>query len=79
MLPFICDEADTDLPFANMDYIFIPDIRQAVEKGYDDIRAYVVRRDDMKTASMMMLHLGDLTDEERKIILEGCLINYNRV
>ena len=79
MLPFICDQDDSDLPFANMDYIFIPDIRTAVEKGYDDIRAYVVRKDDMKTASMMMLHLGDLTNEERKIILEGCLINYNRV
>ncbi len=71
MLPFVIQEA---LPFENGDYIFIPGIADAVKNRTDDIKAYVVNK-DMKEFS---LTLGQLTDNERDIILKGCLINYNR-
>ncbi len=73
MLPFLIPEGE--LPFANLDYIFVPDIRKAVEEKWTDIKAYAVK-DEIKEFTMT---LGDLTDEERQIILKGCLINYNRV
>ncbi len=74
MLPFLIREGE--LPFKNLDYLFIPDIKKAVEEKADAIQAYVVGKDAMKGFE---LSLGELTDEERKIILEGCLINYNRI
>ena len=74
MLPFIIDEGE--LPFRNLDYIFIPEIRQAVIDKRSEIKAYVVKEDGLKEFT---LKLGELTDEEREIILKGCLINYNRV
>ena len=73
MLPFIIPEGD--LPFANGDYIFLPDIRKAVEEKADEIVAYKVG----ETMEAFTMTLGELTDEEREIILKGCLINYNRV
>ncbi len=76
MLPFIIKEEDTKLPFKNLDYIFIPDVKAAVEEKADSIKAYVVRESGMEEFEMA---LGELTDEERQIILKGCLINYNRV
>ena len=74
MLPFIIKEGE--LPFKNLDYIYVPGIRKAVEEKADTIKAYVVGK-DKKTEFEMTL--GELTDEERQIILKGCLINYNRV
>ncbi len=74
MLPFIIEKGD--LPFKNHDYLFIPGIRKAVEEKASEIKAYVVKEDGLKEFT---LTLGDLTDEERQIILKGCLINYNRV
>ena len=76
MLPFLIQEEDSSLPFKNLDYIFLPDIRKAVEEKADSIRAYVVDGESLKEFT---LTLGELTDEERQIILKGCLINYNRV
>ena len=71
MLPFIMPE---DYDFEIGDYIFIPDIAKSVAEKNDDIKAYVVNK-DMKE---LTFNLGDLTDDERDIILKGCLINYNR-
>ena len=73
MLPFIIPAGD--LPFANGDYIFVPDVRKAVEEKADQITAHMVG-DELVPFTMT---LGELTDEEREIILKGCLINYNRV
>lgn len=73
MLPFIIPEGE--LPFANGDYLFIPDIRKAVEEKADAITVYKVG----DTLGPFTVTLGELTDEEREIILKGCLINYNRV
>ena len=74
MLPFLIKEGE--LPFKNLDYIFVPDIKKAVETETAVIKAYVVADGALKEFD---LTLGDMTDEERKIILSGCLINYNRV
>ena len=74
MLPFLIKEGE--LPFTNGDYLFIPDIRKAVEEKATDITAYVVKQDGLKEFTLQM---GELTDDEREIILKGCLINYNRV
>lgn len=72
MLPFTIEEGE--LPFKNKDYIFIPDIKMAVEDKLTKIPAYVVN-EGMKEIT---LTLGELTDDEREIILKGCLINYYR-
>ncbi|MFI3212305.1 MAG: hydratase [Eubacteriales bacterium] len=74
MLPFLIKE--TELPFKNKDYIFIPEVRKAVEEKWDSLKAYAVL--DSKLVEFEM-SLGELTDEERQIILKGCLINYNSV
>ena len=74
MLPFLIEEGD--LPFANKDYLFIPGIRKAVEEAQETITAYTVTSEGLLP---FQLTLGDLTAEERQIILDGCLINYNRV
>jgi len=74
MLPFIIEEGE--LPFKNLDYIYVPGIKKAVEEKASVIKAYVVGEGQTKEFD---LTLGELTDEERQIILKGCLINYNRV
>ena len=74
MLPFLI--AEGELPFRNKDYLFLPGIRRAVEEKADEIKAYKVGEEGL---SEFTLRLGELTDEERQIILKGCLINYNRV
>ena len=73
MLPLVIDKGD--LPFKNLDYIFLPGIRAAVENKSDTIKAVAVSGDEQKEFNMT---LGELTDNEREIILDGCLINYNR-
>ena len=72
MLPFLISEGN--LPFANGDYLFIPDVRKAVEEKWDSITAYKVGEE----LTPFTLTLGELTDDEREIILKGCLINYYR-
>lgn len=73
MVPFIIDEGE--LPFKNHDYIFIPEIKKAIEDKLTEIPAYVVCGTELKE---IQLKLGELTDDEREIILKGCLINYYR-
>ena len=74
MLPFIYESEE--LPFKNGDYIFVPEIVEAVKSKATDVQAYVV--DDDKNVKPFTLKLGEMTDDERDIILKGCLINYNR-
>ena len=73
MLPFLIKEGE--LPFNNGDYLFFPEIRKAVEEKDDVIRGFVVGENGLKEFEVA---LGELTDDEREIILKGCLINYNR-
>ena len=74
MLPFITEENHEALNFKNGDYIFVPDVRKAVEDKVSVVKAYVVG----EALKEIELKLGDLTDNEREIILKGCLINYYR-
>ncbi len=69
MIPFIINE---ELKFGNGDYIYIPGIRKAIEEKNDCIKAYIVKDTVVETE----LSVGELTDDERKIILAGCLINF---
>ncbi len=73
MLPFLIDEGE--LPFKNLDYLFIPDIQNAVEEGNTEIKAYVVKNSGLKEFTLKM---SELTPDEKEIILKGCLINYYR-
>ncbi|MDY3108743.1 MAG: hydratase, partial [Lachnospiraceae bacterium] len=75
MLPFIIKEGE--LPFKNLDYLFIPEIRKAVSEKWSIIKAYKVDV-EKNTLQEFELNLGEMTNEEREIILKGCLINYNR-
>ncbi len=74
MIPFIIDKGD--LIFKNLDYLFIPNIEEAIAQAKSELTAYVVKGQKMEAFT---LRIGELTNEEREIILRGCLINYNRV
>ncbi len=71
MIPFIFDE---QVPFEIGDYIFIPGIKKAIEEKASEITAYIVN----KELKSFTLKIGELTDDEREIIVKGCLINYYR-
>ena len=73
MLPFIFE--DDNLPFTNGDYIFVPQIAKAIKEKATEIPAYVIKDGALNEFTLKM---GELTDDERDIILKGCLINYNR-
>ncbi len=69
MIPFTIEG---DIPFANDEYIFIPNIRKAIIDKSENITAYVVGEQLVE----FKLQLTNLTDDERKILLDGCLINF---
>lgn len=73
ILPFTLD-ADTSFDYAPGDCVFVPGIRQAIENGIEDIPARVIRTDG--AVEDLMLHVKGLTDDEKEIILDGCLMNY---
>ena len=73
MLPFLIPAGE--LPFANGDYLFVPDIRRAITEKRTAISAYVAKDGGLKEFT---LNMGELTEDERTIILRGCLINYYR-
>lgn len=73
MLPFVIPEGE--LPFQNGDYLLFPGIRKAVAEKEESITGYAVKPEGLKEFTVT---LGELTDDEREIILKGCLINYNR-
>ena len=73
MLPLLIEKGD--LPFKNLDFIFLPGIRKAVENKDEKIKAIAISGGKTTEFTMTM---GELTDNEREIILGGCLINYNR-
>ena len=59
---------------SNKDFIFIPNIKNAIQNKTDNIKAYIVNK-DMKEIT---LSIGHLTKEEREILINGSLINYNK-
>lgn len=76
MLPFIYKEGDKNLPFANDDYVFVPNVKKMITDKLSTTKAYAIKKDG--TITEFELTMGDLTDDECKIILAGCLINYYR-
>lgn len=64
------------LPFANGDYIFVPGAKKMIAEKLPSVKAYAVRADG--TTAEFELTTGDMTDDERKIIQAGCLINFYR-
>ncbi|SFP42940.1 aconitate hydratase [Oscillibacter sp. PC13] len=73
ILPFTIDW-ETPFDYAPGDCVFIPGIRQAIETGAEDIPAKVLRKNGEETE--ILLHVRGLTDDEKEIILDGCLMNY---
>ena len=72
MIPFqMKDEPDA---FEVGSYIYVPQIRKALDGDMKDIKAYVIG-DEIKEIS---LYVADMTPDEKKIVKAGCLINYNR-
>ncbi len=70
MLPFVSKDGTA---FELGDFVFVPGIRKAVTEGAESITAYLIRKDSVHT---LLLSLGELTEDERAIIVDGCLINY---
>ena len=73
MMPFTLDEG-TPFPYEPGDCVFVPDVREAVLSGKEDFPAQVIRKDG--TVEPLMLHVRGLTEDERQILLDGCLMNY---
>lgn len=69
MVPFTIEG---EIPFANDEYIFVPNIRQAIIEKQKQVSAYIVRDQLVE----FKLEMPVLSDEEQQIILDGCLINY---
>lgn len=76
MIPFVYKEGDKNLPFENGDYVFVPGVKKMISEKLPSIKAYAVKKDGK--VNEFELFTGDLTDDERKIILAGCLINFYR-
>ena len=80
MIPFLYKQGDSaateNLPFANGDYIFVPGAKKMIAEKLPGVKAYAVRADG--TTAEFDLATGDMTDDERKIIQAGCLINFYR-
>ena len=74
MLPFLFE--NEELPFEKDDYVFVPQVRKAIIDKVDVIKAYVINKDNQ--LKEIELKVGNLTDDEREIIVKGCLINYYR-
>lgn len=72
MIPFIYE--DENIPFHKGDFIYIKGIKSAIEKGESSVKAVIVNENGTKEIE---LSLGAMTDEEKDIIVSGCLINYN--
>ncbi|MBE6989930.1 MAG: hydratase [Ruminococcaceae bacterium] len=73
ILPFTIDEGAA-FEYASGDCVFVPNIRKAVESKTEDISAKVIRQNG--TVEDLLLHIRNLTDDERQILLDGCLMNY---
>ena len=72
MLPF---QMEAEPEFEVGDYIYVPGIRKVLTEGpTDQIKAYVIG-DEVREIT---LYLADMTDNEKEIVMDGCLINFNR-
>ena len=72
-MPFTIDK-DTEFNYEDGDCVFVPGVRDAIKNGVEDIPAKVICKNGK--VDDIMLHVKGLTDDEKTIILEGCLMNY---
>ena len=73
MLPLIVEKGE--IPVQKGDYVFLPDVRNALAQEDLKIDGYIVRGTELIPQTFTM---GTMTDTEREILLKGCLINYYR-
>ena len=73
IVPFTLAEG-TEFPYEEGDFVFVPGIRAAIESGQEEIPAKVIRKDG--SVSDLTLFVKGLTEDEKTIILKGCLMNY---
>jgi aconitate hydratase len=71
MVPFL---VNGELVFDKDDYVFVPNLKKAIVEGKEDIKAYAIG----ETVKEFTLSIGGLTEDEKCILQEGCLINYYR-
>ncbi|MDR2079137.1 MAG: hydratase [Treponema sp.] len=69
MLPFIVTDENLLHPG---DYVFFPDIKKAVAEGAPSITGFVLG----DAPAEIRLSLGELSGSERRILMDGCLINH---
>ena len=73
ILPFTLAEG-AEFPYEDGDFVFVPGIRAAIESGQEEIPAKAIRKDG--SVSDLTLYVKGLTEAEKEIILDGCLMNY---
>ena len=72
ILPFTLDK-EREFNYSHGDYVFVPGIREAVRSGKEEIPGKVITKDGVEDIT---LYVKGLTEEEKTIILEGCLMNF---
>ena len=73
ILPFTLAEG-AEFPYSEGDYVFVGGIREAIIEGKEEFAAKVIKADG--SVSDLTLYVKGLTDDEKEIILDGCLMNY---
>ena len=73
IVPFTMDQKNA-FDYEDGDWVYIPGVRQAILNGQEDIAAKVITKDG-KVADLSLQCKG-LTDDEKLILKEGCLMNY---
>ena len=71
MLPFVISDEKT---LAMNAWVFFPALKKAIREKIEKISGYMLGEKIMEFSAS----LGELTDTERKILVDGCLINYYR-
>jgi aconitate hydratase len=72
MLPFVLEEG-TAFPYEDGDFLYVPGLRKALEELREKVPAKVLHAGKVTD---LTLTLPQLTEEERDILLEGCLMNW---
>ena len=72
ILPFTISR-DTEFNYTYGDYVYVPGIREAIKNGKEEIPAKVITKDGIDDIT---LYVKGLTEDEKEIILDGCLMNY---
>ncbi|MGL5855036.1 MAG: hydratase [Cetobacterium sp.] len=72
IIPFIIDQ---DINFESGDYIYVKDIEKIIKNKIDKVESYLISV-EYNEVRKIELKIDSLTDTEREILIDGCLINY---